>query len=180
MGLVRHPETGPGAACCGGFPAAGSCLMFIDADTWFFGDPTPVFEEIGPASVALSPHRFHAASRDWPSMASTTPAASTGGMTTRVRAASMRGATSAWSGAPSSRSRMDASPDQGYLNLWPERYSGVHILKHPGVNLAPWNIDGHLLQRQGQIGHGGWPAAGLLSLPSAAMPKGNGTASSRI
>jgi hypothetical protein len=35
--------------------------------------------------------------------------------------------------------------NQGYLDHWPKRYTGVHILRRPGVNLAPWNIDNHLL-----------------------------------
>jgi hypothetical protein len=40
--------------------------------------------------------------------------------------------------------------NQGYLNLWPERYTGVHVIQHPGANLAPWNVDGHLLACDGR------------------------------
>jgi hypothetical protein len=36
-------------------------VMYLDADTWFFADPAPVFEELGRASIGLSPHRFHSA-----------------------------------------------------------------------------------------------------------------------
>ena len=39
--------------------------------------------------------------------------------------------------------------NQSYLTRWPERYTGVHIIRHPGVNLGPWNVDGHLLRRDG-------------------------------
>ena len=38
--------------------------------------------------------------------------------------------------------------NQGYLNRWPERYSAVHPIRHPGVNLAPWNVDAHTLGRE--------------------------------
>jgi hypothetical protein len=34
--------------------------------------------------------------------------------------------------------------DQKYLNEWPNNYSNVHILNHPGGGLAPWNIQQYL------------------------------------
>jgi tetratricopeptide (TPR) repeat protein len=39
--------------------------------------------------------------------------------------------------------------NQGYLRWWPRRYRGVHVLRHPGVNLAPWNVDNHALAKDG-------------------------------
>jgi hypothetical protein len=35
--------------------------------------------------------------------------------------------------------------DQKYLDDWPERFSGVKVISHPGVNLAPWNLGRHQL-----------------------------------
>ena len=42
--------------------------------------------------------------------------------------------------------------DQLYLNDWPERFRGVHVLQHPGGGLAPWNIQQYLPEkRDGRI-----------------------------
>ena len=42
--------------------------------------------------------------------------------------------------------------DQKYLDDWPERFQGVHVLRHPGGGLAPWNLDRHTLSREdGQV-----------------------------
>jgi hypothetical protein len=35
--------------------------------------------------------------------------------------------------------------NQGYLTFWPERYPGTHVVRHPGVNLAWWNLARHAL-----------------------------------
>jgi hypothetical protein len=36
--------------------------------------------------------------------------------------------------------------DQKYLDDWTTRFEGVHVLKHPGGGLAPWNIQQFSLQ----------------------------------
>jgi 2-polyprenyl-3-methyl-5-hydroxy-6-metoxy-1,4-benzoquinol methylase len=38
--------------------------------------------------------------------------------------------------------------DQKYLDDWPERFAGVHVLEHPGAGLAPWNVERYELARQ--------------------------------
>lgn len=37
--------------------------------------------------------------------------------------------------------------DQKYLDEFPTRFRGVRIIEHPGVNLAPWNLDSRTLTR---------------------------------
>jgi hypothetical protein len=39
--------------------------------------------------------------------------------------------------------------DQKYLNDWTDRFPGVHVLRHPGGGLAPWNIQQYSLEQTG-------------------------------
>ena len=124
-------------------------VMFLDADTWFFSDPAPMFEEIGHASVALSPHRFHAATRHLARYGQYNAGCiywRSGDTGWRSVADWLADCLKWCSEEPQADGRF---MNQGYLNCWPERYPGVHILQHPGINLAPWNLDGHQLERRG-------------------------------
>ena len=39
--------------------------------------------------------------------------------------------------------------DQKYLDDWPVRFDGIHILKHLGGGVAPWNIQQYSLEKKG-------------------------------
>jgi hypothetical protein len=124
-------------------------IAYIDADTWFFADPEPLFAEIGDASIAVSPHRFSPGSEHL------------------LRYGRYNAGLIYWRADEVGRrcvedwrsdclSWCDEQPqddgrfmNQGYLNGWPERYPRVHVVEHPGVNLAPWNADNHALSAHG-------------------------------
>jgi hypothetical protein len=124
-------------------------ITFIDADTWFLADPAAMFDEFGTASIALSPHRFDAASRNL-----TVYGTYNAGCITWANDASARACLSAWRAQCLEWCAEEPQADgrfmnQGYLDAWPQRYAGVHVIRHPGVNLGPWNIEGHALARSG-------------------------------
>jgi len=40
--------------------------------------------------------------------------------------------------------------DQKYLDDWTERFEGVHVLRHIGGGVAPWNVQQYVLEQQGE------------------------------
>ncbi|MFI5118949.1 MAG: hypothetical protein ACHQM4_00965 [Thermoanaerobaculia bacterium] len=126
-------------------------VTFLDADIWFFGDPSPMFAEIGSGSIGLSPHRLHAGTEQLARYGTY----NAGCIYWRADDDTARQCVTDWRRDCVDWCREEVRADgrfmnQGYLNRWPRRYAGVHVIRHPGVNLAPWNIDGHLLARKGE------------------------------
>lgn len=128
---------------------AGTQVIFLDADTWFFSDPSPVLAEAGMAPIALSPHRFSPENRHLLKYGKF----NAGFLYLRATEAAWRCLTD-WRKDCLEWCEEEPQEDgrfmnQGYMNHWPERYRGVHVLQHPGANLAPWNVNGHHLERSG-------------------------------
>jgi hypothetical protein len=117
-----------------------AAVVHVDADCCFFSSPAALFEEIAGASVALSPHDFSPVFE---------PLLSCGRFNAGLIywrrdpvglrcLADYRDDCLAWC-----EPRVEADGrfmNQGYLTGWPERYPGVHVIGHSGVNVAYWNI----------------------------------------
>ena len=132
----------------GGQPPPAA-VTYIDADTWFFSDPSAMLYEIGTASVGISPHRFPASHQSLAVYGRYNAGCIywRNDETGRRCLADWRDDCLRWcEEAVESGGRF---MNQGYLNSWLERYRGVHIVQHPGLNLAPWNVDGHMLAEDG-------------------------------
>ena len=114
-------------------------ITYLDADMWFYSSPEPIFNEMGDASIAIIEHRYPADrfaeltkhgiynvsyltfKRDEPASQCLT--------WWRERCVE-------WC---FDRVEDGKFADQKYLDDWPERFEGVHVIKHPGAGLAPWN-----------------------------------------
>jgi hypothetical protein len=118
---------------------AGDLVTYLDADMCFFDDPTSVYAEIGDRSIAIIPHRFpphllHLEERG----------------TYNVGWVSIRNDAEGWACARWWRERCvewchdvvepDRYADQKYLNRWPGMFRNVAVLRHKGVNTAPYNV----------------------------------------
>jgi hypothetical protein len=126
----------------------GPCewVTFIDADTAAYRSLAPVFDELGTASIGLSPSRFP----DGTQHALRYGPYNAGFLCFRDDEVSRR-CLQDWSDDCIAWCHAAVLPDgrfmnQGYLTQWPKRYSGVSVIRNPGVNLAPWNLGRHRIR----------------------------------
>ena len=118
-------------------------VAFMDSDTAAYHSLNPVFDELGSASIGLSPHRFldgSAHSRRYGHY--------NAGFLCFRNNEWARSCLQDWSDDCIAWCYAKVHPDgrfmnQGYLTQWPERYPGVKEIRHAGVNLAPWNLGRH-------------------------------------
>lgn len=112
-------------------------LTYLDADLYFFNDVEPMFAELGDASIGIIPHNF------------TSPRYlrygrfNVGWVSFRRDASALecldwwRDRCLEWCRDVVEETRF---ADQKYLDCWPERFRNVHVYRHPGANVARWNI----------------------------------------
>ncbi len=133
--LEREPELGE--------------ITYLDADVMFFADPRPVFDELGSDSVLIVPHRYAPA---YVNDVATSGIYNVQFMTFRRTDDGLealrwwRERCLEWCYARVEDGKMG---DQKYLDDWPERFRGVHVLGHPGGGLAPWNASRYTLETRG-------------------------------
>jgi hypothetical protein len=126
-------------------------VTYIDADLMFFSDPEVLFEEMGDASVLITPHRYapehaHQAINGIYNVQFLPFRRDERGL--RVL--------NWWHDRCIEwcyyRLEDGKLGDQKYLDDWPERFEGVHVLQHPGGGLAPWNISQYdVHERDGRV-----------------------------
>ena len=113
-------------------------ITYLDSDVYCFSDPQPIFDALGRNSILITPHRFpqHLKDRERYGIYNV------GVVTFRNDPRGLqclhwwRERCLEWCYDRLEGSRFG---DQGYLNDWPERFEGVVVLDHKGVNTAPWN-----------------------------------------
>ena len=122
-------------------------ITYLDADLFFFSDPEPLFAEMGEASVLITPHRFPDYLRHYEANGIFNVQFMTFRRDERGLAALRwwHDRCLEWCYL---RLEDGKFADQKYLDDWPDRFEGVHVLRHPGGGLAPWNIDRHTLRRE--------------------------------
>ena len=123
---------------------ATDAVTYVDGDMLVFHPLDEVWDEVADSSIAIVAHRFPPALKalqQWGIF-------NVGWLTFR-RDSHARACLEWWRDRCLEwcydRLEDGRFADQKYLDDWPEWFSGVKVISHPGVNLAPWNLGGHQL-----------------------------------
>jgi hypothetical protein len=123
-------------------------VTYLDADLYFFGDPEPLFDELGDDSILMIEHRFpphlrhHEVNGRFNVQFLTFRRDQNGLACLRW----WHDRCIEWCYFRLEDTRF---ADQKYLDQWPALFEGVHILRHKGGGVAPWNVSGYDIQEEG-------------------------------
>ena len=122
----------------------GEVLTYLDADLYFFGSPQPIYDEIGAASVAITPYRFPADLVHLERLGKF----NSGWVSLRHDATGLDCAAD-WAKKCAAWCFKFLEPgryaDQKYLETWATQFPGTKIISHPGINVGPWNLAGRTI-----------------------------------
>jgi len=124
-------------------------ITYLDADLYFFSSAQPLFDEMDGDAVMIVPHRY---------APETAHLEATSGIY-NVELVSFRRDEDGLRALRWWRERClewcyyrvedGKLGDQKYLDDWPERFPGVHVLEHVGGGLAPWNVSRYRIHERG-------------------------------
>jgi len=125
--------------------AAGDWTIYVDSDLFFFGSLAGLLAGLADTSIALSPHRFNPGTEHLSAYGDYNAGFGIWRNDAEGRRClrEWRDDCLAWC---FNRAEGGRFMNQGYLTDWPARYRRAAVLRHPGVNLAPWNIGSHRLR----------------------------------
>lgn len=126
-------------------------ISYVDADCYFFSSPEPMFQELGGKDVFIIPHRY---SLQYQDLEKTSGKFNVGVLSFKnnLRAIEVldwwRERCIEWCFHRYEDGKMG---DQLYLDVWPEKFPQVHVLKHIGACVAPWNIHSYIVTNKNGV-----------------------------
>lgn len=120
-------------------------ITYVDADHMMFSDPAPIFDEIGDASIALTPHKFAPDLMHHQEVAGPYNVGLVAFRNDNYGLEALRYWRERCLEWCFDRLEPDRFGDQRYLDDFPERFQGVHVIDNPG-GIAPWNARRYRLE----------------------------------
>jgi hypothetical protein len=121
-------------------------VTYLEADSYFFGDPQVLFDVVGSRSVSLVPHHY-APGHD--------QSATSGVYCVQFNLfrndAEARELLDDWQQAclQYDKSRSGYYPGQLCLDRWPSRSAAVCVIENRGAGVAPWNVERYRVAEAG-------------------------------
>lgn len=126
---------------------AVDAITYVDADLMFYSDPSKILQNMGEDLILLTPHRFT------PEFDNTKRSGifCVQFLCFKRHPKSLK-ALDWWANKCIewcyNRVEENKFGDQKYLDDWPVRFKRVHVCRHPGVGIAPWNIQQYQLKKE--------------------------------
>jgi len=121
----------------------GSVVAYLDADLAFFSDIQPAYDELGDKDILIHGHNF---APQYESYAKWSGVFNVGLIAVRHSPEGLA-CLERWRAQNIEKCVLDPDNgycgDQKYLDEWPSLYRNLVILSHPGIGIAPWNIEAH-------------------------------------
>ncbi len=114
-------------------------LTYLDADIFFFSSLSPIFRESQNASISIVEHRYAPNLKGYDKNG-VYNVSWVGFRRDEDGMAALRWWRERCLEWCYDRHEDGKYADQKYLDDWPARFNNVHVIKHIGANLAPWNI----------------------------------------
>lgn len=121
-------------------------LTYVDADLFFFADPTPIYKELGEKSILIIGHRFPQERKFQEKLVGIYNVgylSFRNDVNSRACLAWWRGRCIEWC---YDRFEDDKFGDQKYLDDWSARFNEVVVLQYKGAGVAPWNVSAYQIQ----------------------------------